>query len=176
MKSPRRITASLWTAGRKGATTERQRTAGPAAAAVHEAAHAVVAVLMGLKARAILDHDRPGCGATEIDVPDAPDGADRLLVALVAGGEAEGRLIGHPREWLASTEDAKAMLRLIGGLTRPGGVERLARAKREAARLIRDRRVWEATKAVAEKLARASAVDDATVREAVAAAGLTAGR
>jgi hypothetical protein len=139
---------------------------------VHEAGHAVVAVLLGLRAQASLEHGRPGCGACEIDVPDGPAGAERLLVALVAGGEAEGRLLGQPRRWLASTDDAKAILRLVGGLTRPGAADRIARAKRDAAQLLRERRVWRATETVAAELARHSRVDDATVRDAVIAAGL----
>ncbi len=126
-----------------------------------------------MKARAILERDSPGCGACDIDVPPGPDGADRLLVALVAGSEAEGRLLGQPRSWHASTDDAKTMLRLIGGLTRPASVERLARAKRSAAQLLRDRRVWTATQEVAARLTRAQVIDDASVREAVVAAGLT---
>ena len=175
MKSPRRSTASVWTAGRKGAATDRKRTAATDPAAVHEAGHAVVAVLLGLKARATLEHGRPGCGACEIDVPHGPDGAERLLVALVAGGEAEGRLLGQPRRWLASTDDAKAMLKVVGGLARPGAADRIARAKREAAHLLRERRVWRATGTVAAELARRSHVSDATVRDAVVAAGLAPG-
>src|SRR5207248_2650928 len=115
----------------------------------------------------------PGCGACEIDVPHAPDGPERLLVALVAGGEAEGRLLGQPRRWLASTDDAKAMLKVIGPLTRPGAADRLARAKREAARMLRQPPVWRATEDVAARLARSSLVEDAAVRDAVVAAGLT---
>jgi hypothetical protein len=162
-------------AGRKDAATEGQRKAGHDPAAVHEAAHAVIAVLLGMKARATLDHGRPGCGACDIDVPHGPGGAERLLTALVAGGEAEGRLLGQPRRWLASTEDAKAMLRVVGGLARPGAAERIARAKREATHLLRERNVWRATEAVATTLAARSRVDDATVREALIAAGLTPG-
>jgi hypothetical protein len=172
MKSPRRSTASVWIAGRKGAATDRKRTAGNDPAAVHEAGHAVVAVLLGLKARATLDHGRPGCGACEIDVPESPEGAERLLVALVAGGEAEGRLLGQPRRWLASTDDAKAMLRVVGGLARPGAAERIAHAKRDAAHLLRERPVWRATEAIAAELTRHARVDDATVRGALAEAGL----
>ncbi len=70
---------------------------------MHEAAHAVVAVILGMKARAVLQRGRPGCGACDIDVPDTPDGPDRLLVALVAGSEGEGRLLHQPRVWSAST-------------------------------------------------------------------------
>jgi hypothetical protein len=135
----------------------------------------VVAVLLGLAARATLEHGRPGCGACDIDVPDEVGGADRLLVALVAGSEAEGRLLGQPRHWHASTDDAKAMLRVIGGLARPGAADRLARAKRGAARLVRDPRVWRATEDVARTLARTHRADDAAIREAVLAAGLTPG-
>ena len=159
-------------AGRKGAATEAKRTAATDPAAVHEAAHAVIAVLLGLKARATLEAGRPGCGACEIDVPSGAGGAERLLVALVAGGEAEGRLLGQPRRWLASTEDAKAMLRVVGGLARPGAAERLARAKHEAARMLRQKKVWRATEAVAAVLSDRSHVDDASVREAVGNAGL----
>jgi len=142
---------------------------------VHEAGHAVVAVLLGLTARAFLEDGRPGCGECQIVVPAGPEGADRLLIALVAGGEAEGRLLGQPRRWLASTDDARAMLRVVGALSRPGAAERIAHAKREAARMLRERSVWKATEAVAEELARRSHVSDATVREAVIAAGLSPG-
>ena len=159
-------------AGRKDAATETKRKPATDPAAVHEAAHAVVAVLVGLKASASLDHGRPGCGACDIDVPAGRAGEERLLIALVAGGEAEGRLLGQPRRWLASTEDAKAMLRVLGGLTRPGAAERLAKARHEAAGLLRDKKVWRATEAVAAILGQRSSVDDGTVREAVVAAGL----
>jgi len=175
MKSPRRRSASLWTAGRKGTATERKGRAGIEPAAVHEAAHAVVAVLLGMKARASLHADQPGCGATDIEVPDGPDGSELLLVALVAGSEGEGRLLHQARQWHVSTEDAKAMLRIIGGLAAPGAAERLSRAKRTAGELVRRPAVWRAIETVAAELARASAVDDATVREAVGAAGLTPG-
>jgi hypothetical protein len=139
---------------------------------VHEAAHAVVAVLLGMKARAVLQRGRPGCGTCDIDVPEGADGSQRLLVALVAGSEGEGRLLHQARAWRASTEDARAMLRLIGGLARPGSAERLADAKHEASRLVRDARVWRAIEAVAAELTSRRSVEDATIREATAAAGL----
>ncbi len=172
MKSPRRSTASVWTAGRKGAATARKVTAGSDPAAVHEAAHAVVAVLVGLKARAILHAGKPGCGATDIDAPEGPGGEERLLVALVAGSEGEGRLLHQVRQWHVSTEDAKAILRLVGGIT-DASAKRLSRAKRTAADIVRDKRAWAAIEAVAWQLAERGRADDATVREAVAAAGLT---
>ena len=162
-------------AGRKDAATEGQRTAASDPAAVHEAGHAVVAVLLGLKASARIEHGSPGCGTCDIDVPGGPGGVDRLLVALVAGGEAEGRLLGQPRRWLASTEDAKAMLRVVGPLTRPGAADRIARAKREAAHLLREPRVWRATESVAIELGRRPLVPDARVRDAVTEAGLAPG-
>lgn len=143
--------------------------AGPSA--FHEAAHAVVAVLLGLRARAELHDDQPGCGATDIDAPEGRAGSDRLLVALVAGGEGEGRLLGTPRDWRVSTEDAKAILRLVGGLT-DDGVARLSQAKRSTARIVRDPRVWAAIEEVAATLARTSVVEHAAVREAVGNAGL----
>ena len=141
---------------------------------MHEAAHAVVAVLLGLTARASLNGARPGCGTCEIVVPHTAVAEEHLLVALVAGGEAEGRLLGQPRRWLASTDDAKAMLRIVGSLERPGAAERLARARHEAARLLRDKRAWRAVEAVAHELGLRSHVDDATVRAAVAASGARA--
>ena len=162
-------------AGRKDAATHTQPKAATDPAAVHEAGHAVIAVLLGMRAGASLEHGSPGCGTCEIDVPGGPGGADRLLTALAAGGEAEGRLLGQPRRWLASTEDAKAMLRITGPLTRTGAAERVAHAKREAAGLLRDRKVWRATEAVAKELAGRSRVDDAAVRAAVVEAGLRPG-
>lgn len=128
-------------------------------------------MLLGLKARAILHAGKPGCGATDIDAPEGPDGAEHLLVALVAGGEGEGRLLHQVRQWHVSTEDAKAILRLVGGIT-DASVVRLSRAKRTAAGMVRDKRVWSAIEAVAWQLAERGRADDATVREAVAAAGL----
>src|SRR5688500_13194756 len=87
MKSPRRRIASFWTAGRKEAATTGKPRAGHRPAPFHEAAHAVVAVLLGLRARAELHEDTQGCGATDIDAPMGLEGTDRLLVALVAGSE-----------------------------------------------------------------------------------------
>lgn len=132
----------------------------------------MVAVLLGLTARAELREDRPGCGATDIDAPGTPQGDERLLVALVAGSEGEGRLLGQPRQWHASTEDAKAMLRLVGGLISDGSAARLSRAKRSAGRIVRDPRVWRAIEDVAARLAEGSTVDYSGVREAVGNAGL----
>ncbi len=137
---------------------------------MHEAAHAVVAVLLGMKARAALQKGRPGCGACDIEAPEGSEGARRLLVALVAGGEAEGRLLDRPRRWNASTEDAKTMVELLGDLERPEAAERLAAARREAARLVRTAGVWRAIEAVAGELSTRHAVGDAAIRDAVAAA------
>jgi hypothetical protein len=139
---------------------------------VHEAAHAVVAVFLGMKARARLERGRPGCGACEIDAPEGADGAQRLLTALAAGSEGEGRLLHRPRTWHPSTEDAKAIARLLGSLDRPGAAARLAAAKRNAAKIVRDRHAWKAVEIVAAELSRRHSVDDAQVRDALAAAGL----
>lgn len=137
---------------------------------MHEAAHAVVAVLLGMRARAALQKGRPGCGACDIDAPEGPNGTRRLLVALVAGSEAEGRLLDRPRRWSASTEDAKSMIALIGDLGRPGAAEKLAAARREAARLVREAAVWRAIEAVAGELTARHVVGDSAIREAIAAA------
>lgn len=131
-----------------------------------------MAVLLGMKARAVLERGRPGCGTCDIEVPDGPEGSQRLLVALVAGGEGEGRLLHRPRTPHASTEDAKAMLHLLGRLDRPGAPERLALAKKDAGRMVRDPRVWKAIGSVATLLGGQGEADDAAVRDAVAAAGL----
>jgi hypothetical protein len=127
--------------------------------------------MLGLKARAILHADRPGCGATDIDVPPGPDGDERLLVALVAGSVGEGRLLHQARQWHVSTEDAKAIVRLVGGIN-DRSAKRLSHAKRHAAEMVRDRRVWNAIEAVAWQLGQLGSADHATVREAVLAAGL----
>lgn len=173
MKSPRRSSASDLSADRKGTATGGKPRAGPSPAAVHEASHAVVAVLLGMKARAVLHADEPGCGATDIEAPEGPTGAECLLVALVAGGEGEGRLLDQVRQWHVSTDDAKAMLRIVGGLTTPGAAARLARAKRTAADLVRRPEVWRAIEDVSRRLQKRSEVPDADVRDAVVAAGLT---
>lgn len=131
----------------------------------------MVAVLLGLRARAELHDDRPGCGATDIDAPMGPDATDRLLVALVAGSEGEGRLLGGPREWRVSIEDARAIVRLIGGVS-DDNATRLTRAKGSAERLVRDSRVWEAIERVADELRRSSFAEHETVLAAVTAAGL----
>ncbi len=128
-------------------------------------------MLLGLQARAILHADKPGCGATDIDAPEGAGGAERLLVALVAGSEGEGRLLHQVRQWHVSTEDAKAMLRLVGGIS-DASAARLSRAKRSAAQLVRDPRVWRAIEEVAVRLAASGIVKDASVRDAVRAAGL----
>lgn len=138
---------------------------------MHEAAHAVVAVLLGLRAHAELLADRPGCGATELDAPEGRAGSDRLLVALIAGSEGEGRLLGDPQDWRVSTEDAKAILALIGGLN-DASVDQLSKAKVSAGRIVRDPRVWAAIEDVAAQLTQASRVPDRAVREAVRDAGL----
>lgn len=143
----------------------------PGAAAIHEAAHAVVAVLLGLRAHAELHADRPGCGATDIDAPEGSAGSDRLLVALVAGSEGEGRLLGDPHDWRVSTDDAKAIIELVGGLS-DASVARLSNAKVSAGRIVRDPRVWAAIEDVAAQLTRSSSVPDGAVREAVRDAGL----
>lgn len=171
MKSPRRRIASFWTAGRKDAATTRKRSRGVGPAAFHEAAHAVVAVLLGLRARAELHDDAPGCGATDIDAPEGVAGADRLLVALVAGSEGEGRLLGGPREWRVSVEDARAIVRLIGGFG-DDTPERLSRAKVSAGRIVREPRVWKAIEDVAAALERSSTLEHAAVLRAVTDAGL----
>jgi hypothetical protein len=128
-------------------------------------------VLLGLKARAVLHADRPGCGATDIDAPPDPGGDERLLVALVAGSVGEGRLLHQARQWHVSTEDAKAIVRLVGGIT-DRSAKRLSRAKTAASEMVRDKRVWEAIEAVAWQLKEMGSADDATVRAAVVAAGL----
>ncbi|OGO70845.1 MAG: hypothetical protein A3G84_01535 [Chloroflexi bacterium RIFCSPLOWO2_12_FULL_71_12] len=140
-------------------------------AAFHEAAHAVVAVLLGLGARAELHDDAPGCGATEIDAPEGPAGTGRLLVALVAGSEGEGRLLGGPRRWRVSMEDARAIVRLTGGLSDETAHE-IWKAKASAERIVREPRVWSAIEAVAADLQRTSRVEHDAVRRAVLDAGL----
>lgn len=134
-----------------------------------------MAVLLGLKARAILHADRPGCGATDIDAPEGAGGDERVLIALVAGSEGEGRLLQQARRWHVSTEDAKAILRLVGGIN-DRSAKRLSRAKRSAGQLVRDKRVWNAIETVAWQLTEVGSADDATVREAVLAAGLDPAR
>lgn len=141
------------------------------AAAVHEAAHAVIAVLLGLRAQAHLHRKKEGCGVTDIDAPPGRDGDERLLVALVAGSVGEGRLLHQARQWHVSTEDAKAIVRLIGTID-DRSAKRLSAAKREASELVRDKQVWSAIEAVASQLAESGSVTDAMVREAVRAAGL----
>lgn len=131
----------------------------------------MVAVLLGLRARAELHADSPGCGATDIDAPAGPDGTDRLLVALVAGSEGEGRLLGGPRQWRVSVEDARAIVRLIGGVS-DDNAARLTRAKVSAERIVRDPRVWSAIETVAAELERSSFADNDAVLAAVTAAGL----
>ena len=140
-------------------------------AAVHESAHAVVAVLLGLKAHASLRAGKPGCGATDIDVPAGPDGDERLLIALVAGSVGEGRLLHQARQWHVSTEDARAIVRLIGGID-DRTAKRLSHAKREASEMVRDKKVWSAIEAVAWQLSEKGSASDAVVREALRAAGL----
>lgn len=171
MKSPRRKIPSFWTAGRKEAATTSKPRSGHGPAPFHEAAHAVVAVLLGLHARAEL-HDRsPGCGATDIDAPHGALGTDRLLVALVAGSEGEGRLLAGPREWRPSVEDARAIVGLIGDMSEQNAA-RLSRAKVSAERIVRDPRVWAAIEGVAEELRRSSFADHDAILGAVRAAGL----
>lgn len=135
----------------------------------------MVAVLLGMKAHAVLHADRPGCGTTEIEAPEGPRGADALLVALVAGSEAEGRLLHNIQRWHTSTEDARAILHILGGVVTQASAKRLSRAKGSAAELVRRPPVWQAIETVAAELARTSAVTDASIREAVVAAGLTPG-
>jgi hypothetical protein len=130
-----------------------------------------VAVLLGLRARAELHDDAPGCGATDIDAPEGLAGTDRLLVALVAGSEGESRLLGGPREWRVSVEDAKAILRLVGGIT-DETAERLSRAKLSAGRIVREPQVWRAIEDVAAALERSSTVEHGAVLRAVIGAGL----
>jgi hypothetical protein len=128
-------------------------------------------VLLGLRARAELHDDSPGCGATDIDAPRGTEGTDRLLVALVAGSEGEGRLLGGPRQWRVSIEDARAIVRLIGGVSDENAA-RLSRAKVSAERIVRDPRVWSAIEVIAAELERSSFADHDTVLAAVTAAGL----
>ncbi len=170
MKSPRRSDGSGWTERYEAATTPEAR-AGLEPVAVHEAAHAVVAVLLGLRARAVLHRMKRGHGSTDIDAPPGPGGDERLLVALVAGAEGEGRLLQQRRRPEPTREDAKAIARIVGPLEDAAAI-RVARAKRHAAQLLRDRRVWAAVEAVAWQLAERGLVEDAFVREAIGMAGL----
>jgi hypothetical protein len=128
-------------------------------------------VLLGLGAHAELHDDAADCGATDIDAPRTAEGTDRLLVALVAGSEAEGRLLGGPREWRPSLEDARAIVRLLGGVS-DENAGRLSRAKQSAERIVRDPRVWSVIGAVAETLERTSKADQAALLQAVGDAGL----
>jgi hypothetical protein len=128
-------------------------------------------VLLGLRARAELHDDSPGCGATDIDAPRGTAGTDRLLVALVAGSEGEGRLLGGPRQWRVSLEDARAIVRLIGGVSDENAA-RLTRAKVSAERIVRDARVWGAIETVAAELERSSCADHDAILAAITAAGL----
>jgi len=130
-----------------------------------------VAVLLGMRARAELHDDAPGCGATDIDAPMGHEATDRLLVALVAGSEAEGRLLGGPRQWRVSIEDARAIMRLIGEVS-DDNAARLTRAKVSAERIVRDPRVWSAIERVAAELERSSFADHDAVLAAVTGAGL----
>lgn len=130
-----------------------------------------MAVLLGLRARAELHPDPSGCGATDIEAPMGADGTERLLVALVAGAEGEGRLLGGTREWRVSVEDARVMARLIGDIS-DQNAERLARAKTSAGRIVRDPRVWSAIESVAARLERSSSAEHDAVLAAVIAAGL----
>ena len=129
-------------------------------------------MLLGLRARAELHEGTAGCGATDIDAPVGLDGTDRLLVALVAGSEGEGRLLGGPRQWRVSVEDARAIVRLICGVS-DDTAARLTRAKVSAERIVRDARVWEAIERVAAELERTAFADHDAVLAAVTAAGLS---
>ncbi len=128
-------------------------------------------MLLGLKARAILHADKPGCGTTDIDAPEGIDGDERLLVALVAGSEGEGRLLHQARRWHVSTEDAKAILRLVGGID-DRSAQRLSHARASASQLVRDKAVWKAIEGVARLLEEHGEAQDAAIRETVVAAGL----
>lgn len=99
------------------------------------------------------------------------EGTERLLVALVAGSEGEGRLLGGPRQWRVSVEDARAIVRLVGGVS-DDSAARLTRAKVSAERIVRDPRVWGAIESVAAELERSSFADHDAVLAAVSAAGL----
>lgn len=134
----------------------------------------MVAVLLGLRASAELHDDAPGCGATDIDAPHGPAGTERLLVALIAGSEGEGRLLGGPRLWHVSLEDARAMVRLIGAVS-DANAGRLSKAKLSAERIVRDPRAWRAIESVAAALERTSEVDHEAVLAAVKDAGLEPG-
>lgn len=127
----------------------------------------MVAVLLGMTAQATLEKGRPGCGACDIEALEGADGSHRLLVALVAGAEAEGRLLDRPRAWRASTDDARAMVGLLGDLGRPGAADKLATARHEASRLVRDPAVWRVIEAIATELTARHAVGTARIREAI---------
>lgn len=169
MKSPRRSTASAG-AGRKGAATTGKPSARLTAVAIHEASHAVVAVMVGLRAHAALHGTKEGHGVTDIDAPTGGDADGRVLLALVAGSVGEGRLLDQPRRWRVAREDAKAIARLIGPMDERGA-RRLAEAKDGAAELVRVRAVWTAIEAVARRLADEGSASDAAIREALRAAG-----
>lgn len=141
------------------------------ATAVHEAAHAVVAVMLGMRAHAALHDRKEGHGATDIDAPAGRDGDERLLVALVAGSVGEGRLLHQARRWQVATEDAKAIVRIVGSMDERSA-KRLAAAKERATELVHDRAVWTAIEAVAWQLAEKGSASDAVIREALRAAGL----
>lgn len=141
------------------------------ATSVHEASHAVVAAMLGLRAHAALHGKKEGHGVTDIDAPEGRDGDERLLVALIAGSVGEGRLLQQARKWRVATEDAKAIVRLIGPMDERNA-KRLAEAKERASELVRDRAVWTAIEAVAWQLAEKGSASDAVIREALRAAGV----
>jgi hypothetical protein len=141
------------------------------ATAVHEASHAVVAVMLGLRAHAALDGTKEGHGTTDIDAPAGRDGDDRLLAALVAGSVGEGRLLNQARKWQVATEDAKAIVRIVGSMDQRSA-KRLAAAKERAVGIVHDRAVWSAIEAVAWQLVEKGAASDAVIREALRAAGV----
>lgn len=170
MKSPRRSTASGG-AGRKEAATTAKPSTRLSATAVHEASHAVVAVMLGLRAHAALHGRKEGHGATDIDVPAGRDADERLLAALVAGSVGEGRLLHQARQWHVATEDAKAIVRLIGPIDERNA-RRLAAAKERVMGLVRERPVWTAIETVAWQLTAVGSASDAVIREALRAAGL----
>lgn len=134
----------------------------------------MVAVLLGLRARAVLHSNKPGCGATDIDAPEGLEGDERLLVALVAGSVGEGRLLHQARQWHVSTEDARAIVRLVGGIT-DSSAKRVSRARNTASKQVRDKRVWSAVEAVAGRLAEHGEADHRQIRAALAKAGLEPG-
>jgi hypothetical protein len=128
--------------------------------AVHEAAHCVVATLLGAKVVRATGDVWCGGGKTTIDVDNMP--MPDYVTLLMAGSAAE-RLCGWPGDDSGDMWDAKHKAQATD--------QQIDAARKRAGEMLRQ--CWSAVNAIADALQRRPLIDGATVRALIEAARKT---